>query len=220
MDKWRYVENDSCSSFHVLDPTQVPAQTDRVGPDGLLAPVQDTMWYLRSKLGTSIIHQKHLRAKNSENIQKLSSHSRVLLRLFECCFWYTYIYIYMFIYFLHLYIYEVESLENWWIIPPPWQRLRHHPKVGKFCDSMVLDFKINEKEQFWKFWAVLDENKKRVAIHEDFLQSMPIIHNNWQLWCIPIFDWTRRESRRKWGQLAIANGNCTLQCQATRACSR
>lgn len=45
---------------------QVPAQTDRVGPDGLLAPVQDTMW--------------------------------------------------------------------------------HHPKVGKFCDSMVLDFKINEKE--------------------------------------------------------------------------
>ena len=104
MDKWRYVENDSCSSFHVLDPTQVPAQTDRVGPDGLLAPVQDTMWYLRSKLGTSIIHQKHLRAKNSENIQKLSSHSRVLLRLFECCFWYTYIYICLYIFYIYTFM--------------------------------------------------------------------------------------------------------------------
>lgn len=206
MDKWRYVENDSCSSFHFLDPTQVPAQTDRVGPDGLLAPVQDTMWYLCSKLGTSIIHQKHLRAKNSENIQKLSSHSRVLLRLFECCFWYTYIYIYVYIFFTFIHLWG--------------------GKLGKLMDhsTTLTTTEASPKggEILWFDGPGL-QNQWKGAV----LKILGCFGWKQKTCCYPrgflaIFDFprTRRESRRKWGQLAIANGNCTLQCQATRACSR
>ncbi len=67
---WQVETRDMSSMF--LDPTQVPAQTDKVGPDGLLAPVQDTMWYLCSKLGAysiSIIHYSSERFKSQEFLE-------------------------------------------------------------------------------------------------------------------------------------------------------
>lgn len=88
----------------------MPAQTDRVGPDGLLAPVQDTMWYLCSKLGTSIHHSSERMQCQEfcEHTEKLSSHSLVPLKLFEYYFQYTQVYIFTFTHTVQ----EVEGLEN------------------------------------------------------------------------------------------------------------